>query len=176
MTAAKQVNSSLQSSTTVLSSHFLESETLKEWNDIGSSQQSQSTYRQPAQSTTNPTTGIASTGMSSAPSDPAPKSSKVYFDLSVAGGKANSNPCRLNQVILVLTPWPTQAHPLELSSTSTARRYQRLPKISAPFARARRGLAIKVAASIGSFQGSCFKVGTLRGAMYVRCSDLCWAN
>ncbi|KAF6220032.1 hypothetical protein HO133_003857 [Letharia lupina] len=52
----------------------------------GSSQPSQSTYRQPAQSTTNPTTGIASTGMSSAPPDPAPKSYKVYFDLTVNNG------------------------------------------------------------------------------------------
>ncbi|KAL9064742.1 MAG: hypothetical protein Q9161_008671 [Pseudevernia consocians] len=57
----------------------------------GSSQPSQSTYRQPAQSTTNPTTGIATTGTSSAPAnstaaEPTPKTSKVYFDLTVNNG------------------------------------------------------------------------------------------
>ncbi|CAF9933377.1 Peptidyl-prolyl cis-trans isomerase [Imshaugia aleurites] len=47
-------------------------------------QPSQSTYRQPAQSSTNPSTGIASTGTSSAV--PSTKSSKVYFDLTVNNG------------------------------------------------------------------------------------------
>ncbi|KAM0797544.1 cyclophilin-like domain-containing protein [Usnea florida] len=54
----------------------------------GHAQSSQSTYRQPAQSTTNPTTGIASTGAPSATSDSKPKNSKVYFDLTVAGSPA----------------------------------------------------------------------------------------
>lgn len=55
---------------------------ITERNRTGSPEQSQSTYRQPAQSTTNPTTGIASTGTSSA--------SKVYFDLTVNDGNAAS--------------------------------------------------------------------------------------
>lgn len=57
-----------------------------ESSQAGSSQPSQSTYRQPAQSTTDPRTGITSTGTSSASPAAAPKSSKVFFDLTVNNG------------------------------------------------------------------------------------------
>ena len=82
---------------------------LKERNGTGHAQPSQSTYRQPAQSTTDPTTGIASTGIAStgtpsATSDSKPKNSKVYFDLTVAGGKAFPGPYSLGQFLAALIP------------------------------------------------------------------------